>query len=170
MASSLDEIAHRIQLSLYFLQAKITPSLWRSSHSRINESVYDSFISSGRGGHMQGNSYSMPVLRKLVSRPGLRSPKIHRALFALTFVAFFAPAEAHDWYSGIRNPATGVGCCGGNDCTPIDIARVIETRDEFIVDGKWHFLKSEAMPAQDGQYHACIWGGKPRCFFYPMNV
>jgi hypothetical protein len=22
----------------------------------------------------------------------------------------------------------------------------------------------------DTGYSACIWGGKPRCFFYPMNV
>ena len=52
----------------------------------------------------------------------------------------------------------------------VDVGRVEETATEFIVDGKWHFIKDEAMPAQDGQYHAWIWGGKPRCFFYPMNV
>lgn len=79
-------------------------------------------------------------------------------------------AQAHDWYSGVRNPATGVGCCGGQDCAPVDVSRVLETRDEFIVDGKWHFDKDEALPARDGQYHACIWGGKPRCFFFPTNV
>jgi hypothetical protein len=120
---------------------------------------------------MPGKIYSMPVLAsKLVTRPGPLASKIHRLLLALGCIALLGPAEAHDWYSGIRNPTTGVGCCGGNDCTPIDVARVVETRDEFIVDGVWHFNKDEAMPAQDGQYHACIWGGKPRCFFYPMNV
>jgi hypothetical protein len=81
-----------------------------------------------------------------------------------------APARAHDWYSGLRNPTTGVGCCGGNDCQPVDISRVLETHDEFILDGKWHFEKNGALPSIDGQYHACIWGGKPRCFFYPSNV
>ena len=77
---------------------------------------------------------------------------------------------AHDWYSGIRNPVTGVNCCGGRDCKAIDIGRVLETLDEFIIDDKWHFDKDEAMPSQDGSYHACIWGGKPRCFFVPQNV
>jgi hypothetical protein len=120
---------------------------------------------------MHGTISPLPVLMsKLVTRPGPRATKIHRFIFALAFAALLGPAEAHDWYSGIRNPATGVGCCGGRDCMPIDISRVIETRDHFIVDGKWRFNKDEAMPAQDGQYHACIWGGKPRCFFYPMNV
>ncbi|HEY7765191.1 MAG TPA: hypothetical protein VIB38_09400, partial [Aestuariivirgaceae bacterium] len=123
----------------------------------------------GRG--MPGNMVSVPVLMsKLVARPGLRAGKILQLLIALSCITLFSPAEAHDWYSGIRNPATGVGCCGGHDCLPIAVERVVETRDEFIVDGKWRFNKDEAMPARDGQYHACIWGGKPRCFFYPMNV
>lgn len=91
-------------------------------------------------------------------------------MLAVALHVLATAAASHDWYSGIRNPVTGVGCCGGHDCTPIDIGRVVETKDEFVVDGIWRFKKDGAMPAPDGQYHACIWGGKPRCFFYPMNV
>jgi hypothetical protein len=120
---------------------------------------------------MSVNRFLLPVLaRKLVARPGKSARKIHRMLLGIAFLALLSPAEAHDWYSGIRNPQTGWGCCGGADCHAIDVGRVEETADAFIVDGKWRFDKDEAMPAQDGQYHACIWGGKPRCFFYPMNV
>jgi hypothetical protein len=104
------------------------------------------------------------------------SPR-HRLLFAfvLSFalsalVAQKSPTYSHDWYSGIRNPVTGVSCCGGQDCEPIDIGRVHETHDQFIIDGTWHFNKDEALPSQDGGYHACIWAGKPRCLFVPLNV
>lgn len=126
---------------------------------------------------MPGNIYPMPVLlSKLVTRPGPRTTKIHLLIFVLTFFSFLVPVEAHDWYIGIRNPNSGVGCCGARDCESIkDLARIVETKDEFILDGKWHFKKSEALPAQEWKpgetgYHACIWGGKPRCFFYPTNA
>lgn len=101
-----------------------------------------------------------------------------RTIFSIIFILILLavagvwsnPARSHDWYAGVRNPVTGNGCCGGDDCKPIDVSRVEETATEFIVDGKWHFNKDEAMPAQDAQYHACILGGKPRCFFVPINT
>ena len=132
---------------------------------------YTSLILKGRGRAVSIIRCILPVhASKLVARPGKPAAKFLRLFLAFAFIALFSPAEAHDWYAGIRNPQTGWGCCGGHDCHPIDVSRVEETKDEFIVDGKWHFIKDEAMPAQDGQFHACIWGGKPRCFFYPMNV
>jgi hypothetical protein len=79
-------------------------------------------------------------------------------------------ALSHSWYTGFRNPTTGVDCCGGADCTPIDVNRIVETVEEFVIDSRWHFRKDEAMPSFDGAYHACIWGGRPRCFFFPSNV
>jgi hypothetical protein len=91
-------------------------------------------------------------------------------LVIIALALLITPAQSHDWYAGIRNSKTGVGCCGGDDCQPIDVSRITETEKDFIVDGRWHFPKEEAMPSIDGTYHACIWGGKPRCFFYPMNV
>ena len=92
------------------------------------------------------------------------------AMAVLALVLTLAPVKAHSWYFDQRNPVTGWGCCGGQDCLQVDVNRVEEAKDEFIVDGKWHFAKAEAMPSPDGQYHACIWGGKPRCFFFPANV
>lgn len=116
----------------------------------------------------------------------------------LTFYA--SGAYAHQWYSGLRNPETGVGCCGGNDCFEVPLEWLSEDNDNFIVSlpdplpvaaglsgtmaGKVYFFpKNEAMPAKgtdnrnegkDGffhsGYHACIWGGKARCFFFPTNT
>jgi hypothetical protein len=97
--------------------------------------------------------------------------RLIRSIAIVLFLSFVSGSTvAHDWYSGIRNAHTGVGCCGGSDCGPVAAERVVETAHEYIVDGKWRFNKEEAMPSRDGAYHACIWGGKPRCFFVPMNV
>jgi hypothetical protein len=103
-------------------------------------------------------------------------------------VIFFAGlAQAHDWYTGTRNPVTHIGCCGVQDCKPVSIetGEIVELENEFVVykyGREFHFPKKEAMPSQDGQYHACMWGGpltdgqpdprllKPRCLFYPLNT
>jgi hypothetical protein len=145
---------------------------------------------------MPGNKVSVPVLMsKLVARPGPGAKKFLRLMIALSCITLFSPAEAHDWYSGIRNPTTGVGCCGGNDCFKVRLEWLSEDADNYIVTFpsgvdapistylrggqlQFKFPKSEAMPARhidvddpdDTGYSACIWGGKPRCFFYPMNV
>jgi hypothetical protein len=145
---------------------------------------------------MPGNTSSVPVLMsKLVARPGPRAIKILCYTMALCSIVLFDPAEAHDWYSGIRNPTTGVGCCGGNDCFIVRLEWLSEDAENFIVTFpsgveapigtylrggqlQFKFPKSEAMPTRhidtenpdDTGYSACIWGGKPRCFFYPMNV
>jgi hypothetical protein len=85
-------------------------------------------------------------------------------------------AYPHDWYTGIRNPATGEGCCGGRDCFPLmtdELHRLTEDKDNYIIDGMWKFPKKDAMPAKhshnpdESGYSYCIWGGKARCFFFP---
>jgi hypothetical protein len=84
-------------------------------------------------------------------------------------------AHPHDWYSGIRNPTTGVGCCGGNDCHPLmsdEMERLTEDADNYIIDGIWKFPKKGANGEQrfESGYSYCIWGGKPRCFFFPTSA
>jgi hypothetical protein len=83
-------------------------------------------------------------------------------------------ASAHEWYSGQRNPVNGYGCCNGSDC------HLIETEDWWEEAGviyvrrngaTWAIPADQAQPSQDknGKAAACIWGGKLRCFFMPVN-
>ncbi len=113
----------------------------------------------------------------------------------LGMILFHAVAWPHDWYTNTKNDVTGVRCCGGTDCFEIPAQWISEDSDNYIVTlpnpvplvaglagsyykpGAYTIPKDQAQPTQgasmpdDGKehsgYHACIWGGKLRCFFYP---
>lgn len=124
-------------------------------------------------------------------------------LSCLVLWIWASSAKAHDWYEGLRNPTTGVGCCGGRDCWKVPLQFLSEDATDFIITFpsvkdlpgnaanfvdtspggsglhlQFKFPKSQAMPTphidvddpDDSGFHACIWGGKPRCFFYPTNA
>src|SRR5688572_7071228 len=111
----------------------------------------------------------MLVLRNLMPLTGLRAAQICLLSAASMFGALLAPVAAHDWYTGIRNPSSGVGCCGGTDCFALrldELGRLSEDEEHYIIDGKWRFPKADAMPAREikegeSGYAYCIWGGKP---------
>lgn len=91
--------------------------------------------------------------------------------FLISMFLFTGIASSHKWYTELENPVTHLGCCGNSHCIKLDnLNRLVETEDEFILDGKYHFKKSEAMPSEDGSYHYCIIADNPRCFFYPTSV
>lgn len=90
----------------------------------------------------------------------------------LTVVILSNPlVPVHDHYTNTK-PLAGWRCCGGDDCKKIvDRDRIKETAFAWILDDRWVFDKGQTgLPSFDGDYHACIWGGKPRCFFYPLNA
>jgi len=109
------------------------------------------------------------------------------SIAGLALIAYYGKAQAHDWYTGISNPTSGEGCCGGNDCYPLQLEDFVEKADEFVITivvplakwpgwppGVYRFRKDSAMPTRhidDGEsgYHACIWGKKARCFFFPSS-
>jgi hypothetical protein len=114
--------------------------------------------------------------------------------FVLSLMA--SQARAHSWYQGYQIPNGQSSCCGGNDCFEVPYAWLSEDMDNYIVTvpdpvprmaglagtykpGPYAFPKVEARPtphmdADDGQehsgFHACIYGGKARCFFFPANT
>jgi hypothetical protein len=102
-----------------------------------------------------------------------------RLFFAASAVLMLAlPASAHDWYSGLVNPANQ-SCCGGYDCAPLPPERLTATRDgEFAVEyhGTWlPVLEPQIMRdrSPDGQVHACIArGGQTwvRCLILPPMI
>lgn len=116
------------------------------------------------------------------------------AFFGL--LSLFGPVKAHSWYQGYTVPDGVSSCCGGNDCFEVPLAWLSEDDGNYIVTvpdpvpvmaglagtykpGPYSFPKKDARPtphghADDGAehsgYHACIYGGKARCFFFPSNA
>ena len=97
-------------------------------------------------------------------------------LCLLSLVVFWlGVSQAHDWYTGSRNPVTGSSCCGRNDCVPIpdgDVryeGGVIWFR--YPYDGEWYSIPmDQTLPSRDMHSHGCVWGrgteGGPKvCFF-----
>jgi hypothetical protein len=70
-----------------------------------------------------------------------------------------APAQAHDWYTGLMN-RQGVSCCNDRDCHPVDSCRLSSGAEGIHVLGMcrpipWDLVLS--VPSPDGRHHACWW-------------
>lgn len=85
-------------------------------------------------------------------------------------------ANAHQWFSNQVNPVTEARCCNNSDCVVIETDAWWE--DEYgIIYVRWRngatyaIPADQALPSQDkeGKAAACMWGGKLRCFFMPVN-
>lgn len=90
------------------------------------------------------------------------------ALFVLALIAS-APASAHSWYTGIKN-ADGQLCCSGSDCAPLPAGDVTEVEGGYYTHTYDQVVPfSRVQPSPDGDFHACFWGGRIRCFFGPVS-
>lgn len=95
--------------------------------------------------------------------------RIFAVLLLLTSVG-----QTHSWYSGMKNPVTGQGCCGIFDCKAIEGEDVIREGDGYRWlkgppgNNGW-ISELEVLPSRDHDYHACIVGGKLRCLLIPFS-
>jgi hypothetical protein len=90
----------------------------------------------------------------------------HRLIWLAVLLAWLGVTpsgrvEAHDWYSGLRQPGTGRPCCGGYDCQalrPQQIRYVEDGRMQFLLDDEWRDVDPAVIlerPSPDGRVHAC---------------
>lgn len=121
-----------------------------------------------------------------------------RLILAAISAAFFfmaaAPAAAHDWYTGTRDPVTGGGCCGKADCAILQVDpgvligeadgyRLRLTAEQAAKINPARRLPVDTLipwdrvqPSHDGNYHLCL-PGYPTpsmradffCFWAPPN-
>lgn len=82
------------------------------------------------------------------------------ALALVAHVGVNFAAQAHDFYSTIKNPLNQ-SCCGLYDCAPLPSERLRVGDGEFAVEyqGAWLPVPEDHVVrdgAPDGQVHACI--------------
>lgn len=86
-----------------------------------------------------------------------------------------SPAMAHEWFTNQANPVTTARCCNNSDCVVIENESWWEENGFIFVkwrNGKTYTIPAnQAAPSQDkqGRAAACVWAGKLRCFFMPVN-
>jgi hypothetical protein len=114
-----------------------------------------------------------------------------RTLAAMLVLA--GTAQAHEMYTNTKDPVSGYGCCGGNDCAAIpadwieptpdgyrlkltlEQARKVNANAVSAVDAiiPW----SRIQPSHDLQFHACLFNsnrsapyGGVICFWQPPST
>lgn len=117
--------------------------------------------------------------------------KIHLAVFSLALALAAIPAASHDWFAGTKDPVSGSGCCGGDDCAAIpielfDVGAVVEMKNGYSVkltlpqarmfnrDTRKpveDFLPfARVQPSKTGGFAMCIYQDRVQCFFAPQNT
>lgn len=98
-----------------------------------------------------------------------------KAFLVIAALALAGTAYAHGPHKWVleglyRSIVSNELCCGEHDCHHLD------RHDVRLIDGQWFFTlagqewavpRGEVQWGEDGQYSACIWGGKVKCFFVP---
>ena len=102
-------------------------------------------------------------------------PTLTKTVYAaaiLAFLAFSAPAAAHDFWinhSGYKSPIDGTHCCGNNDCFSFSADEVKVTASGYSLPTGEVVPFSEAQQSEDGAYWRCKrYDGSRRCFFAPQ--
>ena len=93
----------------------------------------------------------------------------------MIFILFSIGAQAHEWFTGARNPVTNEGCCNSVDCRVIGYEDWWTEKGAVFVkwsDGRIYSMPAgQALPTQDpqGKPAACVLAGRLRCFFMPLS-
>lgn len=95
---------------------------------------------------------------------------LSRGALALALLA--SPAAAHEPYTSLKHPRTGLLCCNGADCAPIAAERVEHVPGGYRVDRRHFVPGSDVIPSWDGEHHACFWPGPDdlRCLVVPLAM
>jgi hypothetical protein len=87
--------------------------------------------------------------------PCLRQLKF--VIIASAFVAVLVPrAQAHDIYTGLRQPHTGASCCSNDDCAPAKEDVILQPNGSDTLPARGVTVQqSKVLPSPDGRYHIC---------------
>lgn len=90
-----------------------------------------------------------------------------RRWIVMAWLVLSGDADAHDWYTGKKDPVMQSDCCGNKDCHPIDPREVRETKDGYYVrlprpaymnepqEPEWFIPRARVQASPDDRYHLC---------------
>ena len=93
--------------------------------------------------------------------------RLPRGRIALAWLVLAGNADAHDIYTGKKDPVMQSDCCGNKDCHPIDANQVRETKDGYYVklsrpaymnepqDLEWFIPRERVQASPDDRYRLC---------------
>ena len=80
------------------------------------------------------------------------------ALVTVAVIVWATQALAHDWYTGLKSPVTGISCCNDRDCAPADGCILDDgtmgiTAQQGCIPIDWRKVLDQ--PSPDGRLHLC---------------
>lgn len=99
-------------------------------------------------------------------------------VYIALLLMFGSKSDAHEWYTGKKNPVTGLGCCNMQDCRPVHPNEIVFEMKDGVRGYRWlrapkyetgWIPENQVLISHDDSPHVCWWNFQFRCLMIPSG-